>query len=331
MKEYKHLIISEREEIAILKAKGLGIRAIGREINRPHSTVSREINRVKGEYRATKAQSTYESNRRNSKRKSFFEEDEEARDYVECKLSDDRWLPDEIANRCKLEGLHIFSTSTLYRAINHGIVKIDIKKILKFKGKRFGVQKGDKRGQIPDRKFLDERPEEANTREEIGHWEGDLVMSKGRRGGLLTLVDRHSRYPIVEKVKDKSAASTVNAFKKAFKGIPKEYLKTITVDNGKEFAGFKDVERELSVEVYFCAPYSPWEKGSNENFNGVLRQFYPKKTNFKEVPESLLLRTIELIRRRPRKILGYFTVNEIFWEKGVFPKLRVNYIPSHYR
>ena len=315
MKEYEHLTIDEREEIAILRAKGLGMRAIGREINRSHSTVSREINKVEGEYRATKAQAIYESNRRNSKRNIIFEEDKEARDYVEYKLSVDRWLPDEVANRCKLESLHIFSTSTLYRAINHGIINIDIEKVLKFKGKSSKTKKDDKRGQIPDRKFLDERPEEANTREEIGHWEGDLVISQGRKGGLLTLVDRHSRYPIVEKVEDKSAASIVRAFKRAFKGLPKEYLKTITVDNGKEFAGFKEVERELSVSVYFCAPYSPWEKGSNENFNGVLRQFYPKKTNFKEVSKDSLQRTVELIRRRPRKILGYFTANEIFWEK----------------
>jgi IS30 family transposase len=315
MKEYKHLTINEREEIAVLRAKGLGIRAIGREINRHHSTISRELNKTKGEYRAIKSQAVYESNRINSKRNYIFEEDTEARDYVEYKLSVDRWLPDEIANRCKLEGLYNFSTSTLYRAINYGIVNIDIEKVLKFKGKRSRTKKDDKRGQIPNRKFLDERPEEANTREEIGHWEGDLVISKGRKGGLLTLVDRHSRYPIVEKVKDKSAASIVKAFKRALKGIPKEYLKTITVDNGKEFAGFKEVERELSVSIYFCAPYSPWEKGSNENFNGVLRQFYPKKTNFKEVSKKSLLRTVELIRKRPRKILGYFTSNEIFWEK----------------
>ncbi len=107
----------------------------------------------------------------------------------------------------------------------------------------------------------------------------------------------------------------VRAFKRAFKGIPKEYFKTITVDNGKEFAGFKEVERELAVDVYFCSPYSPWEKGSNENFNGILRQFYPKKTDFKEVSKISLMRTVELIRERPRKILDYFTANEIFWDR----------------
>jgi len=315
MKEYEHLTIDEREEVAILQAKGLGVRAIGREINRHHSTVSREIKKVEGEYRATKAQAIYDSNRENSKRKLIFEEDLEARNYAEYKLSVDKWLPDEVANRSKLEELYRFSTSTLYRAIMQGIVCIEKEKVLKFKGKKSRSQKNDGRGQIPDRKFLDERPEEANSRDEIGHLEGDLVISKGRKGGLLTLVDRHSRYPIVEKVEDKSAASIVRAFKRAFKGIPKEYLKTINVDNGKEFAGFKEVERELSVDIYFCSPYSPWEKGSNENFNGILRQFYPKKTDFKEVSKISLIRTVELIRERPRKILDYFTANEIFWDK----------------
>ncbi len=107
----------------------------------------------------------------------------------------------------------------------------------------------------------------------------------------------------------------MRAFKRAFKGIPKEYFKTITVDNGKEFAGFKEVERELAVDIYFCSPYSPWEKGSNENFNGILRQFYPKKTDFKEVSKISLMRTVELIRERLRKILDYFTANEIFWDR----------------
>ena len=316
MKEYGHLTIDEREEIAILQVKGLGVRASGREINRHHSTVSREIRKVKAGYRATKTQAIYKSNRKKSKRKLIFEEDFEARNYAEYKLTVDKWLPDEVTNRFKLEGTHNFSTSTLYRAINHGIIDIDIEEVLKFKGKSSKAKKDDKRGQIPDRKFLDERPKEANSRDEIGHWEGDLVISKGRkRGGLLTLVDRYSRYLIVEKVEDKSAASIVRAFKRAFKGIPKEYLKTITVDNGKEFAGFKEVEKELAVAIYFCSPYSPWEKGSNENFNGILRQFYLKKTDFKEVSKISLMRTVGLIRERPRKILNYFTVNEIFWDR----------------
>ena len=202
MKEYGHLTMDEREEIAILQAKGLGVRTIGREINRHHSTVSREINKVEGEYRATKAQAIYESNRKNSKRKLIFEEDLEARDYAEQKLAVAKWLPDEVANRSKLEELYSFSTSTLYRAIMQGIIGIEKEKVLKFKGKIRKTQKSDGRGQIPDRKFLDERPKEANSRDEIVHWEADLVISKGRKGGLLTLVDRYSSYPIVEKVED---------------------------------------------------------------------------------------------------------------------------------
>ncbi len=98
----------------------------------------------------------------------------------------------------------------------------------------------------------------------------------------------------------------VRAFKRAFKGIPKEYFKTITVDNGKEFAGFKEVERELAVDVYFCSPYPPWEKEGNENFNGILRQFYPKKTDFKEVSKISLMRTVELIKRETKKNIRLF-------------------------
>ncbi len=169
MKGYGHLTINEREDIAILHAKGLGVRAIGREVNRHYSTISREIKKVEGEYGATKAQARYESNRKNSKRELIFEENLEARDYAEYKLSVERWLPDEVANRSKMEELYSFSTSTLYRAIMRGIVRIDKEKVLKFKGKNRRNQKNDGRGHIPDRKFLDERPEEADSRDEIGH------------------------------------------------------------------------------------------------------------------------------------------------------------------
>ncbi len=315
MKEYEHLNIIEREKIAILKAKGYSNREIGRRLNRSHTTIGREVIKLGEEdYSPSKSEDLYKERRKNTGRKPILENNVEALEYAEQKLNIDRWLPDEVANRSKLEEVHSFSTSTLYRAISKGLLDIDVREILKFKGKK-KKSNSDKRGQIPDRKFLDERPEEANNREKIGHWEADLVISKGKKGGLLTLIDRYSRYSIVEKVEDKKAETIIEAFKRGFKGIPEEYLRTITVDNGKEFAGFKEVEKELSVEIYFCAPYSPWEKGSNENFNGILRQFYPKKTDFSNVTKNEIDRVVNLIRNRPRKVLGYFTSKEIFWEK----------------
>jgi IS30 family transposase len=315
MKGYNHLSIIERENIAKLQAKGLSKREISRRINRSHSTVIRELNRLKEEYSPSKAQDQYISNRKNTGRKSIFQTNPEAKEYAEFKLKYEGWLPDEVANRGKLESLYTFSTSTLYRAINSGIVSISIEKVLKFRGRRKVKKIKDGRGQIPGRKFIDERPDNANVRKEIGHWEADLVISKGRKGGLLTLVDRHSRYPIVVKVEDKSTCSILKAFKRALRGIPKEYLKTITVDNGKEFSGFKGIEKELGVTVYFCNPYCPWEKGSNENFNGILRQYFPKKTDFSKISDQELEKVVKRVKNRPRKILGYFKATEIFWEK----------------
>ncbi len=127
-----------------------------------------------------------------------------------------------MVNRSKLEEVYFFSTSTLYRAISKGLLDIDGREVLKFKGKK-KKSNSDKRGQIPVRKFLDERPEEANNREKIGRWEADLVISKGKEWGLLTLVDRYSRYSIVEKVEDKKAETIIEAFKRAFKEILEEY------------------------------------------------------------------------------------------------------------
>ncbi|WP_319200198.1 IS30 family transposase [uncultured Ilyobacter sp.] len=138
------------------------------------------------------------------------------------KLENDKRLPDKVINKAKLEGLSDFSTSTLYRAINGGLVNISIEKVLKFKGKTKGKNTNDVRGQILNRIFIKERSKEANQREKIGHWEGDLVISKGRKVGLLTLVDIHNHYPIVEKVSDKSPFSILQALKRALEGLPKE-------------------------------------------------------------------------------------------------------------
>jgi len=315
-KGYKHFSIYEREKILFFLGEKLSLRAMGKKLGRSHTSISDEIKRnsVNGEYSPHIAENLYKQRRSLTGSKYKLLHDTELKEYIELKIKKDDWLPDEVAGRSKLEGYQTISTSTIYRGIAKGLLDIDEKQHLKFKGKRKAKNSKDQRGTIPDRKFIEERPLESWFRIEIGHWEGDLVISKGRKGGLLTLVDRLSRYSLVEKVEDKSSKSIIEAFNRMKKKIPAEYLKTITVDNGKEFAGFKEIEKNLNVDVYFCNPYSPWEKGSNENFNGVLRQTYPKGTVFSEIPDEELERTIERIRNRPRKVLNYFTANEVFFE-----------------
>ncbi len=315
-KRYKHFNIYEREKILLFLGENLSLRAMGKKLGRSHTSISDEIKRntINGEYSPHKAEILYKQRRSLTGSKHKLLHDVELKEYIELKIKNDDWLPDEVAGRSKIEGYQTISTSTIYRGIAKGFLDIDEKEYLKFKGKRKGKNLKDQRGSIPDRKFIEERPLESWFRTEIGHWEGDLVISKGRNGGLLTLVDRLSRFALVEKVKDKSSKSIIEAFNRMKKKIPVEYLKTITVDNGKEFAGFKEIEKNLNVDVYFCNPYSPWEKGSNENFNGVLRKTYPKGIIFSDIPDDELERTVERIRNRPRKILNYFTANEVFSE-----------------
>ena len=315
MEAYQHFNIREREKLLELKSKGKSYREIGRELKRCHSSIIREIRRNQNEieYSPSEAEKQYIQRRKSSVKKCIIESNPELREYIEFKLEEE-WLPDEISNRAKLENLHEVSTSTIYRGIEKGIIKIDKEKYLKFKGRKKKEKTAEKRGQIPERKFIEERSEKANNREEAGHWEADLVISKGRKNGLLTLLDRKSRFPIVVKVENKAKETITKAINKIFSMLPKNRVKSLTVDNGKEFAGFKEIEKEQRIEVYFCNPYSPWEKGSNENFNGILRQYYPKGTDFSEIPLNEIERIVKLIRNRPRKVLGYKTANEIFWE-----------------
>lgn len=313
MKDYTHFSIEERESLLELKAQGLSNRQIAKILNKSHTTIGRELKRntIDGKYRPSKAKELYEDRRNQTGIQPILESNFEVRNYIEAKLRED-WTPDQISQRAKLEGFCNISTATIYRGINSGIIDVDKEKHLKFKGKRRAKNSEDNRGKIPDRVFIDERPKEANERSEKGHWEADLVISKGRKGGVLTIVDRYSRFPIVVKIENKRSSTIIDAFKIAFEGVPEEYIKTITVDNGKEFAGFKEIAENHNADVYFCNPYSPWEKGSNENFNGLLRRYYPKGTNFAEISDLELQEKVEKIKNRPRKILGYMTADEVF-------------------
>ena len=161
------------------------------------------------------------------------------------------------------------------------------------------------------RKPLSERPSIAAEKVEIGHWEGDTVESKSHRGGIATLVDIKTKYTVIRKVRDKSSEKMKDAILESFIGCP-ELIKTLTVDNGSEFALHDKISKELNAEVYFANPYSPWERGLNENTNGLIRRFYPKGTDFSMISERELVKVQNLLNDRPRKTLGFKTPKELF-------------------
>uniref|UniRef100_UPI00257A87E1 IS30 family transposase n=1 Tax=Candidatus Cyanaurora vandensis TaxID=2714958 RepID=UPI00257A87E1 len=179
-----------------------------------------------------------------------------------------------------------------------------------------------RRGVIQNRVGIEERPSIADKKTEIGHWESDTVIGKNHQGVIVTHVDKAARYlgvrywtPVAELAPDKTADSINRVTLKAFEEVPKEYRKTVTSDNGKEFVGQVGLAALFQVCWYFARPYHSWERGLNEHRNGLLRQFFPKGTNFKIVKPEKLKKVVDLINHRPRKCLDYKTPHEIFFKQ----------------
>ena len=170
----------------------------------------------------------------------------------------------------------------------------------------------ERRGQIPDRRSIDERPKVVDQRNRIGDWESDSVVGKSSASSIATHVERKSRYLVACKLADQSAKSMNQATIKSFRKIEIGKIKTMTFDNGKEFAGFKELEKALETKTYFAKPYHSWERGTNENTNGLVRQFFGKGTDFDEITQSELDKKVELLNNRPRKCLRYRTPAEVF-------------------
>ena len=166
-------------------------------------------------------------------------------------------------------------------------------------------------------RMIEERPEEVEFRKELGHWEGDTVIGKDNKLAILTNVERKSGYLLAEKLSSKRAEETADIYEELFSDLPDEMRLTLTVDQGREFAWHKIIEAETKMTVYFCHKASPWEKGSNENTNGLLRWFIPKETDLNTVSEKDLAKYVDLLNNRPRKRLNYLTPKEVFF--GISP------------
>ena len=168
------------------------------------------------------------------------------------------------------------------------------------------------RGRIPGRVSIHDRPESIARRGRFGHWEGDTVEGEKGTGGIATHVERKSRLLIAAKLTDKRAKTFTAATIDAFDPIPDQWCRTLTVDNGSEFAGFKAIEAGVKLDVYFADPYAPWQRGTNENTNGLLRHYFPKGIDWRRVGEKQLAVAVRKLNNRPRKCLNYQTPNEVF-------------------
>lgn len=298
----------ERDQIAVFVSRGIGVREIGRALDREHSTISREIkrNRFGQSYVAIHAQHLSEERKSNAG-KRFPLKDSQIYAYTLEKLRQG-WSPEQIAGRLELErGEKIICHETIYQFVYKKALKEDrlweyLPRKQKHRRKKYGRK--SQRVRIPDRVSIHLRPEEINMRQVIGHWEGDTVEGKGHLDGIHTEVERVSRYFMAEKVRSITSEETITVQKEMFKKLPGALRKSTTLDNGRENHLHKQLE-ELGMDTYFADPYSSWQRGTNENTNGLLRRYLPKKTSFENLSSEELNEIVQEINNRPRKVLQY--------------------------
>jgi len=321
---YHHLTMDERHVIYRMQFQGYSNAEIARCVGRHRSTIGRECRRnaaFDGRYWPDQAQ-THANHRRRAHLRRPKTGDRRLMAYVEDRLRHD-WSPEQIAGRLEaqapagLEG-HGISHTTIYRWIWGDPQRArQLRPFLRIarRPRRKPYGKPSRRGQIAGKRSIDERPKEANDRRQLGHWEGDTVVGKGRRGYLLTCVDRASRYLIARKVHACAAEPVAEQLKGAIRRLPAAQRRSLTLDNGREFARPVELECQVAMPVYFAHPYHSWERGTNENTNGLLRQYLPKGTDLTEVTPQRLRGHVHALNRRPRKCLAFRTPAEVFHAK----------------
>lgn len=304
---YKQITYTERCIIGRLRSRRFSIRRIAEVLGRAPSSISRELrrNRPNGfHYRVWRAQECTNARRRNSRKKSHYK----AKDWriIEYLLKE-YWSPEQISLVLRLKKILWISHQTIYTYIHKDRKKGGL--LWKFlrqskKKRRKGYGRADSRGVLGGKRSLDKRPPGAHNRSRIGHFEVDLVHGSSSSECILTLVDRKSRLTIIKKVLNKSKKLISRVLVKIIREFD---IKTITADNGTEWHGYKKVEKATDVKFYFTEPYHSWERGTNENANGLIRQFIPKKKSMKYISQWECNWIAKKLNRRPRKILNLET------------------------
>lgn len=318
MSRYSHFTTKERESLLVLVKTGKKNCEIARILGRSPSTISRELRRnaeSRESYSAIKAEEKYRDRRKNCVRKPKLTNQRYAEKVSE--LLSYYWSPEQIANRLMQENNEVrVSTCTIYRALEKGILSSKLRKVLRIKGKkRCGGRKKSACGHLDIEYTIHDRPATVKNRKQIGHWESDTVRGAKRSGCLATHTERKSRFLVMRKIPDRTAQTFTEATITAFHLIPANKMKSFTCDHGKEFSMHKELSEKLGCKVYFADPHAPWQRGTNENCNGLIRQFFPKRTSFADVTQEDADRVAFLLNRRPRKSLGWKTPEEFFSKK----------------
>jgi len=316
------LTLAEREEISRAMMAGHSIRSVATHLGRAPSTISREINRNggRGWYRANGAdQAAWDRARRPKICK--LAENRRLANIVAGKLQG-LWSPQQIAGWLNLtypeDENYRVSHETIYRSLYiqaRGALKKELLQHLRrtraMRRSRHHTQKTETHGRITDTVSISERPATVEDRAVPGHWEGDLLFGNST-SQIATLVERHTRYVMLVKVAGKDTETVINALIKNARKLPQELYKSLTWDRGKEMAAHKRFTLATDIKVYFCDPHSPWQRGSNENTNGLLRQYFPKGTDISNYSQAHLNAVARKLNGRPRKTLNYATPAERF-------------------
>ena len=322
---YRRITNSEREEISRSLAAGKTIPEISQGLGRHRSSIFREIQRNRGKsgYRAfsacRRAQAAARSRREG---KNKLDKVERLRDYVFQKLKQE-WSPSAISKRLKIEYAFDMEMRISHEAIYHclyvlprGELKRTLIRALRqehaYRHTHKTGQSAETRGKIAEMLSIEERPAEVEDRSVPGHWEGDLILGKNKQSALGTLVERTTRYTLLVPLGDqKDALSVREAFAKAFCSLPAELKKTLTYDQGKEMSEHQRFTIDTCIQVYFAHPASPWERGTNANTNGLIRQYFPKGTDFTKTSVETIQQVQCRLNDRPRAVLGYLKPDEV--------------------
>lgn len=320
----KHLNMYEREQIALGIAEKLSRRRIAERINRHHATIVRELNnnvRWPCKYSPYDANEKANELKKKSKRIGKIDECLELREYIFEKLKL-KWSPEQISNTLKIKhknrnNMQISHESiyTYIYLLPRGELRKELISYLRqgTKGRQKRKRGYDNRQQkIPNLISIKERPEEVENRIIPGHWESDLIIGKDKQSALGTVVERTTRTTILVPLKSKTAPEVRQSFAKELKTLPKQMIKSITHDRGNEMQQHELFTENTQIKVYFADPHSPWQRGTNENTNGLLRQYFPKGTDFRKISRKEIKKVQNELNERPRKILKWHTPKETF-------------------
>jgi transposase, IS30 family len=323
MTQYHRLNVNEREEISLGIAKGSSQYDIAISLSRSPSTICHEINRnakYRQQYRAIQAQCRTDRLAHLARKNRKMDMNLPLKHYVLEHL-DQLWSPEQIAKRLKIlypmDMEMQISPESIYSylyVLPRGTLRKELVKCLRYHhiNRRVHGKSRQKSCPIQDYLSIEERPVEVADRTIPGHWEGDLLMGHNNGSALGTLVERTTRITFLVQLKEKDTTAVREAFAKEFKHLPKGLKRSLTYDQGQEMAEHKLFTKSTKIQVYFAHPHSPWERGSNENTNALIRQFFPKGTDFSKVTLASIKKVQDMLNDRPRKTLGFLTPHEVF-------------------